>query len=62
MSSLKPEHAEESIVRALEGLVWRWEVVDGSKPDFEGVRRALRFWTMESSMADREIRKKSAVV
>lgn len=32
---------------------------DGSKPTREGVTRALRFWVMVSSMAERETRRKS---
>lgn len=31
----------------------------GSKPAEAGVRSALRFWLMESSMVPREIRRKS---
>lgn len=35
------------------------EVEEGSKPVREGVRRALRFWVMESSITPRERRRKS---
>ena len=37
----------------------RTVVEDGSKPVREGVRRALRFCVMLSSIAEREIRRKS---
>lgn len=37
----------------------RWEVDEGSKPFREGVTRALRFWVIESSMLDREVRRKA---
>ena len=34
----------------------------GSKPCFEGVTSALRFWVMESSTAPRDMRRKSDVI
>lgn len=34
-------------------------MLDGSKGCAEGVARALRFWVMESSRAERERRRKS---
>lgn len=37
----------------------RWEVECGSKPAEAGVRRALRFCVMESSIVPRERRRKS---
>lgn len=37
----------------------RWAVDVGSKPEEAGVRRALRFWVMESSIEARERRRKS---
>jgi len=42
-------------------FIWRVEVDEGSKPALEGVRRALRFWVMESSIALRERRRKSGL-
>lgn len=38
----------------------RFDVEEGSKPAREGVMRALRFCVIESSMEDRDIRRKSA--
>jgi len=34
-------------------------VEEGSKPAWAGVRRALRFWIMLSSVDERDIRRKS---
>lgn len=41
--------------------VCRVEVEEGSKPRSEGVRRALRFWVIESSIVLRERRRKSGL-
>jgi len=45
--------------RELEGLGVRIEVEEGSKPVDAGVRRALRFCVMLSSIEERDIRRKS---
>lgn len=45
--------------RGLEDRGARREVEDGSNPSLDGVWRALRFWVMESSMEEREMRRKS---
>lgn len=37
----------------------RVEVEEGSNLSLEGVRRALRFWVMLSSMEERDMRRKS---
>lgn len=42
-----------------DGRAVRWEVESGSNPAWPGVRRAFRFWVIESSMAPRDIRRKS---
>ena len=41
--------------------ICRAAVDEGSKPAWAGVTRALRFWTMESSMVLRDNRKKSVL-
>lgn len=44
----------------LAGRVEREAVEEGSKPEREGVRSALRFCVMESSIVLRDTRRKSA--
>jgi len=44
------------------GRGWREAVEEGSKASAPGVCRALRFWEMVSSTAERETRRKSRVL
>lgn len=50
---------EAGIRREYEGRGLRVEVEVGSKPAVEGVKRALRFCVMLSSIEAREMRRKS---
>ena len=43
------------------GRVCLSAVDEGSKPAWAGVMRALRFWTIESSMVPRDNRRKSTL-
>jgi hypothetical protein len=52
-------HDRGSICRWPESRLWREEVEEGSKPEREGVRRAFRYWVIESSIVDRDMRRKS---
>lgn len=57
--SLKPWQVVGSIDFLVLESVWRTAVEDGSKPWRAGVISALRFWAIESSIVDRERRRKS---
>lgn len=60
MPDLKFAQAEGSMGRFREvGVVDRVEVEEGLKGVREGAMRALRFWTMLSSIVARERRRKS---
>jgi hypothetical protein len=48
------------MVRRLDGERGVEEMLAGEKGSRLGVRRALRFWVMESSIVERERRRKSA--
>ena len=63
MRDLKFVHAGSDIRRDEVGgkVVWRVEVLVGSNAVSEGVMRAFRFCVMESSMVERDRRRKSVV-
>lgn len=57
--SLKSRHFAAGNARLLAERAWRSAVELGSKGVAPGVARALRFWLIVSSTADRDIRRKS---
>lgn len=57
---MKARHEEEGICLGFEGRGARTDVEEGSKPAVAGVRRALRFCVIESSIEALDIRRKSA--
>ena len=58
-SSLNDRHASGSIVLFPAGRICLAAVEDGSKPASAGVTNAFKFWVIESSIVDRDFRRKS---